>query len=128
MTENDKFDYVYSAPTERQRKEIESIKKQYASVDVSLGLKELRALNRKVHTLPLGIAVTLGIAALLLFGFGITLILQFDQIIWGCVVGVAGIGTMVGNYFLYRLLLQRRKKKYDKQIVDLSDRLLAQDK
>ncbi len=129
MNDNDKFDYVYSAPTEEQRKEIESIKSRYVSqLDVKDGLEQLRKLNGKVYRLPLAVAWTTGIAALLIFGLGITLVLQWHRIICGCLVGAAGILLMTGNYFLYRLLLKKRKDKYGKRIVELSDSLLDGDK
>lgn len=124
-----KFDYVYTAPTEEQRKEIESIKKEYVPLpDINDGIKELRKLNNKVYLPPRILALTLGVVFLLLFGFGLAMVLNWNEFVWGSIVSVVGIAAMAGNYFVYKIFLARRKAKFAEQILSLSDKLLNNDK
>ena len=42
----------------------------------------------------------------------------------GIVVGVIGLGMVCGNLFIYQDILSKRKKKYGKEILALSDEIL----
>ena len=54
---SEKFKYSYSAPSERERKEIEYIQKQYQKKDErQLKLERLRNLDNKVKSFPALIA------------------------------------------------------------------------
>ena len=42
----------------------------------------------------------------------------------GIVIGVVGIAMVSANYFIYRAMLNARKRKYADKILALSDELL----
>lgn len=129
MNGEDKFDYNYSAPTENERREIESIKKQYVPVTPKEDkLTKLRRLNRQVNTPPKIFAYCFGVAALLIFGFGMALTLQWQLYIWGSVVGAVGAALMCATYPIYRTIINRNRKKYGQDIIELSNDLLNEDK
>ncbi|MDE6373187.1 MAG: hypothetical protein K2L72_01675 [Clostridia bacterium] len=124
MSEN-KFDYTYSAPTEEERREIESIRKQYtASPEKEDKLEKLRRLNTRVTRPPFVIGLTLGVLGTLVLGLGMTMVLEWNITAWGVVVGALGIAIDAVAYPLYRAILSRNKRKYGKLIIELSDELL----
>lgn len=43
----------------------------------------------------------------------------------GIVIGVVGIAMVSANYFIYRAMLNARKRKYADEILALSDELLG---
>ncbi len=123
---NDKFQYTYSAPTEEERKEIASIRKQYAPAAEETPLERLRKLNRKVKTLPLAVALGLGIGGVLLFGVGLTMVLEWALPVYG--VAVAALGAIPTGlaYPVHQALLRRGKKKYGAEILQLSEKILGE--
>lgn len=121
----EKFEFNYSAPTEEERKEIESIKSNYSPEEKKqTDLEKLRLLNRAVNLPPKIAAYILGTVGILVFGTGMTMALQWSLYFYGAVVGAVGAGIMVANYFIYKAFYARRKKKYANEILALSDKLL----
>lgn len=121
----DKFVYNYSAPTEEERREIEDIKKQFMPEEKSEDkLTRLRRLNKKVYTAPKIFALSFGIAALLVFGLGMTMTIEWSLYIWGAIVGAVGVALMCVTNIIYKALLARNKKRYGQTIIDLSNELL----
>lgn len=89
-------------------------------------LDALQKLDRKVK-LPAEIfAYVFGVAAALILGIGMVLAMKVigNLMPLGIVIGLAGIAMCAGNYYIYRAILTRRKRKYAKQITSLSDELL----
>lgn len=128
MSDN-KFVYNYSAPTEDERREIEAIRGQFVPVaSKEDNLTKLRRLNKQVNNPPKIFAYCFGIIALLIFGFGMTMTLQWALYVWGCVVGVIGLALMGVTYPIYKKLLSRNKKRYGQEIIDLSNELLDENK
>ncbi|MDE6059280.1 MAG: hypothetical protein K2G44_04485 [Clostridia bacterium] len=129
MIENDKnetkFDYTYSAPTENERREIESIRKRYTPPQENESkLEELRRLNNRVIRPPMIIGWIIGIFGTLIFGAGMTMVLEWDIKIWGIIVGIIGVAIAAVAYPIYKAVLKRNKRKYGQQIIDLSNDLL----
>ena len=125
MNGEDKFDYTYSAPTESERREIESIKKQYeAQPEKQDKLGELRALNKRVTRPPVVIAVTVGIIGTLVMGLGMTMFLEWNITVWGVIVGILGVAVAAVAYPVYRAVLNLNKRKYGEKIIALSNELL----
>ena len=125
MSNDKKFNYTYSAPNENERREIESIKKQYApAADGENKLERLRSLNKRVNQPPLILAVVIGVIGTLIMGFGMTMVLEWNCTVWGAVVGVFGVAFAAAAYPIRRALLQRNKRKYGQQIIELSNELL----
>ena len=120
-----KFEYKYTAPTQNERNEIERIRSQYIKSDKQeQKFQLLRKLDNKVKSVPAIISLILGIFGVLLFGLGLTMILEWGVLIWGCVVSVIGCVPMAVAYFAYNKIYQSMKNKYSEQIIKLSGELL----
>ena len=127
MNDLEKFDYSYSAPTERERREIEDIKKQYVTPKKEEGLAKLRKLNNRVIQPPLIVSLMIGIVGTLIMGTGMAMALEWNLLAWGIVVGVLGLAIAAVAYPIYRAILKRNKQKYGRQIIDLSNELLHEE-
>lgn len=125
MNNDDKFSYSYTAPNESERREIEGIKKQYILKEKKEDkLENLRNLNKRVTQPPMIIGLTVGIIGTLIMGVGMTMVLEWNIIVWGVIIGVVGAAIAAIAYPIYRVILNRNKKKYGQQIIELSDELL----
>ena len=124
---DDKFEYSYSAPTEKERKEIESILREYSPEKTANAdkLARLRSLDKKVKLLPNIIAWVLGIIGILTFGGGLSLVLEFAQVLWGALLSAVGIALCLISYPIYKRLYTRGKAKYGEEILSLSKELLS---
>lgn len=126
MQENDgKFTYNYTAPTESERREIEDIRRRYGEdVRAEDKLAKLRGLDKRVKNPPMIIAVLVCVASVLVFGFGLTLVLEWGHIAFGVPVMIVGIAGIVAVKPLHTALLKRNKRKYGADILRLSKELL----
>lgn len=125
MSNEDKFHYTYSALNESERREIESIKKQYISAPVADNkIERLRTLNQHVTQPPLIISLTIGIIGTLIMGLGMAMVLEWNIVIWGVIVGILGVAIAAVAYPIYRVILNRNKRIYGQQIIEFSNELL----
>ncbi|HIY99559.1 MAG TPA: hypothetical protein H9676_02515 [Firmicutes bacterium] len=122
-----KFSYTYSAPTEEERREIESIRSEYSRDERSEKLERLRRLNARVKNVSMCVALTLGIAGLLVFGLGMAMILEWGILVGGVAVAAVGALPMAGAAPAYNLVLRHEKQKYGSEIVRLSEELLGEE-
>ena len=86
MQENqNKFEYTYSAPSEAERREIESIRRQYEEHPRSAEskLERLRKLDAYVKNSATCVALILGVVGLLIFGLGMAMVLEWALPVWG---------------------------------------------
>lgn len=126
---DNKFSYTYTAPTEQERAEIESIRRDYSPEGrKQTDLEKLRALDKKVKNLPMVLSLTIGIIGTLIFGLGICMALEWNLLLWGIVVGIIGCIPVGLAYPCYKWILARQKKKYGNEIIALSDKLLNESK
>ena len=130
---SDKFRFSYSAPTANERREIEDIKRQFdlvAQDSVTTGetktanMAQLRKIYRRVTTPPRVVAYVIGVVGLLTFGGGMSLALEQENYLWGCIIGVVGIVVMSVNHLIFKWILKRNKNKYGQEIVNLCKELL----
>ena len=126
MSEN-KFKYTYSAPTQEERREIESIRAVYERNPRAEKLARLRRLNARVKNAAMSIALSLGVVGVLVFGLGMAMTLSWGMIAAGVAVSAAGIVPMALTAPAYNFILRRGKKKYGEEIVRLSEELLDED-
>ena len=127
MSEN-QFNYTYKAPTEEERREIESIKRQYEPKKESENkLARLRKLNNYVNGLATSVSIALGVIGLLIFGLGLAMVLEYQIIIGGVIVSAFGIPPIAIAYPIYNVILNKNKAKYGEEILKLSNELLNQD-
>lgn len=128
MEDKIKFEYTYSAPTETERKEIESIRKQYEpKSQTEVKLARLRRLNGRVNGVPKTAALCVGTIGAMLFGLGMAMAIEWGLIAWGVVLGVIGVAVASTAYPVYKRLLARCKERYATEIITLSDELLCAD-
>ena len=119
------FEYTYSAPTEAEKKQIESIRRQYAAQGkVESKIDRVRRLDSKVKNTATCVSLILGIAGCLTFGLGLTMILEWKVWLWGVVLMAIGCAPMVLSYPVYIWLFARGKKKYGDEILRLSEEIL----
>ncbi|MDE7337422.1 MAG: hypothetical protein K2N32_04835 [Clostridia bacterium] len=130
--DNKKFDYTYSAPTAEEKKEIEYIRRQYAEKEFLSSneekIKELRRLHSHVKTPATAVSLIMGIGGTLIFGLGLTMILEWNLLVWGSLVAVAGLIPIIAAHKTYGFLLNKSKKKYSEKILRLSEELLGEKK
>lgn len=100
----------------------ESLANEYAPKDTSK-VVALRKLDRKAK-LPASIfAYTFGIIAALVTGVGMCLsmaVIGTGMIVPGIIIGVIGLAAMGINYPVYRKILEKGKRKYAYEIVELA--------
>jgi hypothetical protein len=109
---------------------IEQIRESYLEKEVTK-LDELKALDKKVKRPAKIFAYVFGSLSSLVLGTGMCLAmkvigstLSFAMPL-GIVVGGIGIALVSVNYPLYKRILQSRKNKCAKQILELSDSALS---
>ncbi len=95
-------------------------------------LDELRKLDSKVKNPANVFAYSFGSISAIIMGAGMSLVMTdigsvigvADPLIPGIVIGVIGILMAIGNYSIYKRILNSRKKKYAKQILALSEKFM----
>lgn len=125
MTEKNDFEFKYSAPTTSERREIESIRNSYMpKTQQTSKLNKLRALDNKVKSIPQAISIACGTIGILIFGLGLALFLEWQQIVWGIVVGTIGLVPVGIAYPIFSYVSKKLKNKYGDEIIKLSNELL----
>ena len=99
----------------------ESIAKEYAPKDNSK-IIALRKLDAKAKLPATIFTYACGIASALVFGTGMCLAMQVigNSMILGILVGVLGMLGCGVNYPIYKKMLEKGKKKYAYEIVELA--------
>ncbi|MBQ3219838.1 MAG: hypothetical protein IJB32_04525 [Clostridia bacterium] len=123
---NEKLEYSYSAPTEEEKEYIKSIRRQYVSEEKETSkFEQLKMLNNKVNNPPTIVALIIGIIGLLIFGTGMTMVLEWALLVWGIAVSAVGAIPILISYPIYKSVLKKRKEKYGDEILRLSEELLG---
>ena len=102
----------------------ESIAKEYAPKDNSK-ITALRKLDAKAKLPATVFTYTFGIVSSLVAGLGMSLSMQViggttTLTVLGLVLGVVGFACTAINYSIYKRMLERSKKKYAYEIVELA--------
>ena len=122
---NNQFNFKYSAPSQEERKEIDSIRRQYAPQEkTETKLERLRRLDGLVKNTAIIWSLVLGVVGTLVLGLGLTMILEWSIWLWGIVLMVIGSVPMAIAYPVYKLALNKGKVKYGDEILRLSEELL----
>lgn len=125
MSDN-KFSYRYSAPTKDERREIEDIKRRYVIENKGKSdFDKLKELDAKVKNPPLILSLTLGICGTLLFGLGLTMVLEWKMLLAGIIIMFVACVPVAAAYPVYNVFLKKNKEKYSDEIIKLSDNLLS---
>ncbi len=122
--EKEGFDYSYVVPTSDERREIEGIRKQYLQGDKEDKLVRLRKLDQKVKNGALILSLVLGICGTLIFGLGLTTVLEWDKLLLGICIMIVGAIPAALAYPIYLKKFAHGKNKYGAEILRISDELL----
>ena len=126
---SNQFNFRYTAPTEEERKEIDSIRRQYAPQEkTETKLEKLRRLDGLVKNTAIIWSLVLGVLGCLIFGIGLTMVLEWSILLWGIVLMVIGSVPMALAYPVYKSVLNKGKAKYGDEILRLSEELLNENK
>lgn len=122
---NNQFNFKYTAPSQEERKEIDSIRRKYAPQEhVESKIERLRRLDSIVKNTAIVWSLVLGVVGTLVLGLGLTMILEWSIWFWGVVLMVIGSVPMAIAYPVYKLALNKGKAKYGDEILRLSEELL----
>ena len=122
---SNQFNYKYTAPTKEERQEIDSIRRQYAPQEqTETKIQRLRRLDSLVKNTSTIWALCLGIVGCLIFGLGLTMVLEWEIILWGVALMLVGSIPMIIAYPVYKRVLNKYKGRYGEEILHLSEELL----
>lgn len=129
MKDNNKYSYTYSSTSsESERREVERIRSHYQNTEKNQDFLRLKKLDKRVRRYPFIISLVLVIIGVLIFGFGLTLVLQWNEFIWGIIVMLIGCIPMAFSRPLHEILYKKNNAKYRDEILELSERLLEEKK
>ena len=112
---------------EMKRAYVETIRSQYEpKSEERTKMEQLKQLDKKVRRPAEVFGYIFGAAGTLVLGVGMCLAMEViaKMTVLGIVVGLAGIAMVSANYFIYRAILAKRKRKYAGRVLELSDELL----
>ena len=122
---SNQFNYKYTAPTEEERKESASIRRQYVQQEhTETKIERLRRLDALVKNAATIWSLCLGIGGCLIFGLGLTMILEWNLIRWGVILCAVGAIPMGIAYPVYKAVLKKYKNRHGEEILRLSEELL----
>ena len=113
---------------QENNEEIERIRYSYEDHEPTK-TQTLRKLDAQAKRPADIFAYSFGTASALVLGTGMCLAMQVigtgtALMATGIVVGVLGIAMATANYFIYKAILKKRKRKYADRILELSDEIL----
>ena len=115
-----------------QNKYVTKVCNSYATPKTTK-IDELRKLDKKVKLFPSVFAYIFGTVASLILGTGMCFAMEVigaslmsytAMMTVGVVIGCVGIILCVANYFIYKKILNMRKRKYGNQIIALGNEIL----
>lgn len=125
VKKTDEFDYSYSSPDSEEKRWIESIRREYLPQEEhDAKVAEIKKLHNKAKKVPSAIAICIGIIGALILGLGMTLTLEWDQMIAGIIVGLIGMAIIFLAYPLYQFMKTRGKNKYGARIINLIEEII----
>jgi len=127
MENQEKFTYSYAVPNQDERDQIKRIQEKYQPrSSTQTKLAHIRALDKKITSIPTVFALTLGILGTLVFGTGLTCILEWNYLIIGIISCLLGIVPILLAAPVYHRQHQKLKDRYSDEILKLSKELLEE--
>lgn len=122
---SNQFNFKYTAPSTEERKEIDSIRRQYSPQEQGeTKLERLRRLDSLVKNTATVWGLVLGVVGTLIFGLGLTMVLEWSIWLWGVALMVVGSIPISIAYPVYKSVLKKYKNRYGEEILRLSEELL----
>lgn len=114
---------------------VQKIRTQYTEKEHTQ-LDALKALDAKVKRPANIFAYTFGTISALIMGSGMSLVMTDigttigigDAMVPGVVTGVVGMLMAIVNYPIYKRVIGSRRKKYAKEIISLSEKIMKEGK
>ena len=117
---------------EQERKAVEAIQREYEEKTVTK-MDELRALDNRVHRPANIFAFTFGGVGALTLGGGMSLLMtEVGTALGGAVtpvglaLGIVGLVAVSVNYFIYKGILAKSKKKHAQEVIALGKEILGE--
>ena len=114
------FQYTYSA---EKQEEIKSIRQKYIAHEEDK-MSQLRKLDESVTRPGTILGILVGIIGTLVFGLGMTCVLEWQLIVLGCIFGIIGCVGIALAYPLYKIITKKQKEKLAPEIIRLTNELL----
>ena len=110
---------------------VQKIRTQYTEKGHT-GLDELKELDSKVKRPANVFAYIFGSISAIIMGCGMSLVMTDiaetvgiqNPMLYGIIIGIAGLFMAIINYPIYKGILGRRRKKYADKIIELSDKIM----
>lgn len=110
---------------------VQKIREQYMEKQTT-ELEALRALDAKVKRPANIFAYTFGTLSAIVMGAGMSFVMtdigatlgMTNTMLSGIVTGVIGMAAVIANYPIYKRILSSRRKKYAKDILAASEKML----
>lgn len=118
--ENKQFSYIYSA---EEQKEIQKIRQKYMPHEESK-MEQLRRLDRSTVCCGRVWSITVGIIGTMVFGTGMCFVMEWNMMLEGIIVGLAGLFLVLSAYPLFHMITAWRRKKLSPQILRLTEELM----
>ena len=132
MTENNKFEYNYSAS---ERAEIKKIREKYTPpTEEEDKMTRLRRLDASVTNTAQAVSLVFGVIGTLVLGFGMSLIMTDlaetlglygnTAMVIGIIVGIVGGALASLAYPIYNIIVTAKRKRLAPEIIRLTDELM----
>lgn len=121
---DNKYVYHFKSPTIDEQREIRNIKNRYVKNELDEKRMLVRRLDARVTTIPLVVALSMGIIGVLVFGFGMSSIMVWNNWALGIICSIFGVLIMMPAYFVYKAIYNCLKNKYKDKIIELSNEIL----
>lgn len=106
---------------------VQKIRSQYIEKETT-ELDALKALDAKVRRPANIFAYSFGSVGAIVMGTGMSLIMtdvvKSNAMIPGIIIGVVGMSMAIFNYPIYKRILQNRRNEYAHSVIELSDRMM----
>ena len=125
--ENHSFEYTYSA---RRQQEVEEIRKAYLPKEEDK-MEQLRRLHAIPARKAQAVSLAVGVVGALILGTGMSLCmtdlgagLGNIALIFGILIGLAGVVLVAVAYPVFKHILKKERKKIAPEILRMTDELL----
>ena len=120
--ENEKFTYSYSPA---RNSEVDRIAAKYeaAPKKPDSDLERLRRLDRKAELPGTAAGIAVGLVGVLILCAGIGLVVSFDHLITGLIVGFSGLIIAAAATPVSRMVAKHSRAKYRDEILALSKKI-----
>lgn len=120
--QDEKFTYSYSPS---RNSEVDRIAAKYTSVSQKpdSDLDRLRRLDRQAELPGTAAGIAVGLFGVLILCIGIGLVVSFDHLIIGLIVGVTGLMIAAAATPVSRMVTKRSRARYRDEILKLSEKI-----